>query len=76
MNRQERINWQIKSLRESFPAGTRVELLRMEDPQAPPIGTTGTVIGVDDIGTIHVAWDNGSRLGVVLGVDDCRKVNY
>ncbi len=76
MNRQERINRQIKSLRESFPAGTRVELVRMEDAQAPPIGTLGTVKAVDDIGTIHVAWDNGSGLGVVLGVDDCRKVNY
>lgn len=76
MNRQERINRQIKSLRESFPAGSRVELIRMDDAQAPPIGTLGTVKAVDDIGTIHVAWDNGSSLGVVLGVDDCRKVNY
>lgn len=76
MNRQERINRQIKSLRESFPAGCRVELLRMDDDQAPPVGTLGTVKAVDDIGTIHVAWDNGSSLGVVLGVDDCRKVNY
>lgn len=75
MNRQERINRQIKSLRESFPAGCRVELLRMDDDQAPPVGTLGTVKAVDDIGTIHVAWDNGSSLGVVLGVDDCRKVN-
>ncbi len=76
MNRQERINRQIKSLRESFPAGCRVELLRMDDDQAPPVGTLGTVVAVDDIGTIHVKWDNGSSLGVVLGVDDCRKVNY
>ena len=76
MTRQERINRQIKSLRESFPAGCRVELLRMDDAQAPPVGTLGTVKAVDDIGTIHVAWDNGSSLGVLLGVDDCRKVNY
>jgi len=65
----------IDNMRLSFPRGCRVELLRMEDPQAPPIGTLGTVKAVDDIGTIHVAWDNGSSLGVVLGVDDCRKVN-
>lgn len=65
----------IESLRESFPAGTRVELVCMDDAQAPPIGTLGTVKVVDDIGTIHVAWDNGSSLGVALGVDDCRKVN-
>ena len=76
MTRQEICRRRIESLRESFPAGTRVELIRMEDPQAPPIGTLGTVKAVDDIGTIHVAWDNGSSLGVVLGVDDCRKVNY
>ena len=76
MNRQGRINRQIKRLRESFPAGCRVELLRMDDDQAPPVGTLGTVVAVDDIGTIHVAWDNGSSLGVVLDVDDCRKVNY
>lgn len=74
MNRQERINRQIKSLRESFPAGTRVELIRMDDDQAPPVGTLGTVISVDDIGTIHVRWDNGSSLGLVLGVDACRAV--
>ena len=66
----------IDNMRLSFPRGCRVELLRMEDPQAPPVGTLGTVKAVDDIGTIHVAWDNGSSLGVVLGVDDCRKVNY
>ncbi len=65
----------IANMRLSFPRGCRVELLRMEDPQAPPIGTLGTVKAVDDIGTIHVAWDNGSSLGVVLSVDDCRKVN-
>lgn len=65
----------IDNMRLSLPRGCRVELLRMEDPQAPPIGTLGTVKAVDDIGTIHVAWDNGSSLGVVLGVDDCRKVN-
>ena len=43
-------------------------------PQAPPIGTQGTVMGVDDIGSIMVAWDNGSGLSVVLGEDLCRKV--
>lgn len=76
MTRNEWRKQQIGMLKNDFPPGTRVELLRMEDPQAPPIGTLGTVKAVDDIGTIHVAWDNGSSLGLVLGVDDCRKVNY
>ena len=65
----------IEILRASFPRGCRVELLRMEDQQAPPIGTTGTVIGVDDIGTVHVKWDNGSGLGVAFGEDDCRRID-
>lgn len=65
----------IEYLRESFPRGCRVELLQMDDPQAPPIGTLGTVIGVDDLGTIHVNWDNGSGLGVAYGEDACRRID-
>ena len=65
----------IKRLRDGFPRGCRVELVRMDDPQAPPIGTLGTVIGVDDVGTIHVNWDSGSRLGVAYGEDVCRRVS-
>ena len=64
----------LASLRERFPQGARVELLRMDDPQAPPIGTCGTVIGVDDTGSVMVRWDNGSGLHVVYGEDECRKV--
>ena len=64
----------LQALRERFPKGTRVELVQMDDPQAPPIGTKGTVIGVDDIGSIMVSWDNGSGLNVAYGEDICRKV--
>ena len=64
----------LQALRECFPKGTRVELVQMDDPQAPPIGTKGTVIGVDAIGSIMVHWDNGSGLNVVYGEDVCRKV--
>lgn len=64
----------VGMLRINYPQGTRVELVKMEDVQAPPIGTQGTVTGVDAIGTIMVDWDNGSKLGVVLGEDICRKI--
>jgi hypothetical protein len=64
----------LNALREQYPAGTRVELVQMDDPQAPPIGTLGTVRGVDDIGSIMVRWDNGSGLSVAYGEDVCRKV--
>ena len=52
----------------------RVELLQMDDIQAPPIGTQGTVIGVDDIGSIMVKWDTGGRLSVVYGEDHCKLI--
>ena len=65
----------IEMLRSEFPTGCRVELLKMDDPQALPIGTCGTVRSVDDIGTIHVKWDNGSDLGVAYGEDDCRRID-
>lgn len=64
----------IERLRQTYPNGTRVELLRMEDDQAPPIGTQGTVYGVDDCGSLLVSWDNGSGLNVLYGVDLVRKV--
>ncbi len=65
----------VESLRSQYPAGTRVELVQMDDAQAPPVGTLGTVWGVDDTGSIMVHWDNGSGLNVVYGVDVCRKVS-
>lgn len=43
---------QLEALRSRYPAGTRVELLQMDDVQAPPIGTKGTVTGVDDTGSL------------------------
>ena len=64
----------LQNLRERFPKGTRVELVKMEDPHAPSAGTKGTVLGVDDIGSIMVAWDNGCGLSVAYGEDRCRKV--
>jgi hypothetical protein len=33
-----------------------------------------TVLCVDDMATIHVAWDNGSGLGVAYGEDYCRRI--
>ena len=64
----------VALLRQRYPVGTRVELVQMDDPQAPPIGTKGTVRGVDDIGSIMVHWDNGSGLSVAWGVDFCRRI--
>lgn len=65
----------IERLKREYPAGTRVELVSMNDEYRKlKLGEQGTVIGVDDIGTIHVNWDCGSSLGVAYGEDKCRKL--
>lgn len=64
----------VEMLRKWYQPGLRVELIWMDDVQAPPIGTRGTVIGVDDIGSIMVRWDNGSGLSVAYGEDLCKVV--
>ena len=65
---------QVERLRLRYPAGTRVELVEMDDAQAAPIGTKGTVTGVDDTGSLLVDWDNGSGLNVIYGVDRVKKL--
>ena len=48
-----------------YPVGTRIRLIHMDDPYSPvPDGMTGTVAFVDDIGTLHMKWDNGRTLDV------------
>lgn len=59
----------VENLKGMYPEGTRVELDFMDDPWGVPPGTQGTVRFVDDSGTVHVRWDNGSGLGLVYGVD-------
>ena len=65
----------VERIRMEYPAGTRAELVRMDDAQAPPIGTKGTVKGVDDTGCLLMRWDNGSSLNVVYGEDLVRKLS-
>lgn len=65
----------IETLRKEYHVGARVEIVQMDDVQAPPIGTKGTVKGVDDIGSIMVKWDNGCGLHVVYGEDICRRID-
>ncbi len=65
----------VERVRRQYPKDTRVELVRMDDRQAPPIGTKGTVLGVDDTGSLLMRWDNGSGLNVVYGEDVVRKID-
>lgn len=59
----------IENLRKKYVKGSRVKLIHMDDKYAPPYGTLGTVVGVDDIGSVMVRWDNGSSLSALYGVD-------
>lgn len=58
-----------KVLRNMYPVGTKIRLIYMDDIQAPPVGTCGTVIGVDDLGNILVEWENGSSLSLLPDKD-------
>ena len=64
----------LEQLRKRYPEGTKIELVEMDDVQAPPVGTVGTVYGVDDLGSLLVRWENGSSLSVIDGVDRVKKI--
>ena len=66
----------IKMLKEEYPRGTRVELDRMGDDEPRQIepGTKGTVIAVDDMGTVHCNFDNGRSFGICPEVDSFHKI--
>jgi len=67
---------ELAMLRQKYPAGTTVQLISMDDEQAPPVGTIGEVQFVDDIGNVHVKWQNGSSLAVIPGVDSIAILNH
>ena len=60
----------VQVIKDRYKAGTRIRLIRMDDIQAPPPGTEGTVTGVDDVGSILMSWDNGSGLNIVPEEDE------
>ena len=67
-------NEQVEKIKREYKKGTVIELVSMDDNYAPPTGTRGIVDHVDDIGTIHVNWETGSSLGLVVGEDQFRVI--
>jgi len=67
----------VEARKSRYVPGTRVELLSMDDQYNTKLnpGDRGTVTFVDDTGTVFVAWDCGSSLGAVYGVDRIRRVD-
>ena len=66
---------ELERIRREYPVGTIIELIEMSDKFAPPVGTLGEVIGVDDVGDLEIRWSTGSSLKVILSEDRIRKVN-
>lgn len=67
--------WVVDIVRKLYPVGCRVELVRLDDPYSKLTpGERGTVVTVDDTGTVFVKWDSGSTLGVIYGVDGIKKL--
>lgn len=65
----------VERIRHEYPTGTIIRLECMDDVQAPPVGTLGKVVYVDDTGSLIVNWNNGSHLNVIYGVDRVSIVN-
>lgn len=66
----------LKRLREEYPPGCTVELIEMNDPyRSMPAGMRGKVTLVDDAGGIHVAWENGSTLAAIHGIDRIKRID-
>lgn len=59
----------VEEIKNKFKPGMRIKLIHMIDPYSVPDGTLGTVHHVDDIGTVHMDWDNGSSLGLIADED-------
>ena len=67
---------EVERIKEQYPVVTRIELIGMDDPYAPvESGIQGTVEIVDDVGTLHMKWDNGRTLGIVPGEDQFRVIS-
>lgn len=65
----------LKALRERYPVGSRIKLIYIDDPYTSlKPGNTGTVVGLDDLGTIQMIWETGSTLGLIPGVDKFEKL--
>lgn len=67
---------EIRRLKNTYLPNTLVMLIKMDDTQAPPPGTKGRVLFVDDIGNIHVKWQNGSSLALIDGVDEFKVLEH
>ena len=66
----------VEKVRAEYPIGTRVELVKMDDVQAPPVGTKGAVRGVEGTASLLIDWDNVCSLKEIYGIDKVHKIQF
>lgn len=60
----------LEQLRKQYPKGTKLQMITMRNEKYPvPPGTVGEVTHIDDMGSIHMKWENGSSLALIPEVD-------
>lgn len=69
MIESEMWRFQPEALRKRYPKGTVIRLYTMDKEPDMPDGLLGRVTYIDDIGQIHMAWENGSTLALMEGID-------
>jgi hypothetical protein len=59
---------QLADIRATYKARRRVRFLSFGEPDPTQLepGMMGTIRWVDDVGTVHVQWDNGVQLGCIV----------
>lgn len=75
MNEWERLSRRADGIKQRYPKGTTVRLGHMEGEAGMPPGLKGTVSFVDDIGQIHVKWENGRTLALETDVDSFQVIS-
>ena len=75
MNEWDKLHRMAERYKAEYPSGTLIMLLSMgNDIHRVKDNTRGTVIAVDDIGTLHCDFDTGSMIGIIPGEDSFRKL--
>ena len=66
----------LEQLRKQYPIGTKIQLISMRDEKYPILpGTVGEVTHIDDVGSIHMRWENGSSLALIPEIDSFQTVS-
>ena len=83
MNEWDKLHRMAERYKAEYPSGTRIMLKVKqsltfeylgEDMHRVEDNTRGTVLTVDDIGTLHCKFDNGRTLGLIPSEDSFRKL--